>query len=425
MSEGLLVSLISVILVLTIAWPIGSMLTENSDENQHWMLITAVIISFDIPFLALTLLLDNKLRQNSRWCAIFIIIGTVMLLCGVISTALQIVPYVLDHDLDYFTEMVYLSVVSFSVNFALAVLLIFELKDLIMAYTLEQQLSENYLELEVDLTARASFRAQQLSWLASVIAVLVLFVITLINTVDNEQCGFNVIYWIIAFAGISFCLLLLAIPLFVFKSFYNQDSGLFLGLIYLLYIPLNTGWFFHGLGLLREGAFINCNTNITIVVLDLMVYGWLVIPGVLVGLGIFSVILTWVTSLVLRHLFPNAFRTIDRFHEELDNYSQEGAMNVEMREIHPEKFNPDNYRRSFVEKELCSICLEHFESDQFVVPWRGCKHLFHEACVQKMAKPKEFLSFVQISILSILFTINESLIYPENKIIGTTSLLSS
>lgn len=51
-----------------------------------------------------------------------------------------------------------------------------------------------------------------------------------------------------------------------------------------------------------------------------------------------------------------------------------------------EKFNPDKHRKSFVEKETCSVCLEGFEADQLVTYWPKCKHLFHKECSDDWVK---------------------------------------
>ncbi len=49
--------------------------------------------------------------------------------------------------------------------------------------------------------------------------------------------------------------------------------------------------------------------------------------------------------------------------------------------LEEEHFDPSKHRKSFIEGEVCSICIEGFESEQLVTYWPICKHVFHQPCL--------------------------------------------
>ena len=54
--------------------------------------------------------------------------------------------------------------------------------------------------------------------------------------------------------------------------------------------------------------------------------------------------------------------------------------------LQDEEFNPGKHRQSFLEEEVCSVCLEGFEAEQIVTYWPKCEHLFHKECLSYWIK---------------------------------------
>mgnify|MGYP000877261551 CR=1 FL=1 len=388
MGEKLAFGVLCALFVLTINWPVLLIMSDSSPTDSHWTLLTSVILSIDIPFIAAALLLDDELPQTRKTCTWFLIIGMALFSIGVVSSSLQVSPFILNPNLEYLTENVYLSAVSSMTNLVLLIMLNYILTNLIIAYDLEHHSQESYVELEVNILEQASKRSQQISWASAAIAILGLLLVTFNSSVESEACKVNTTYWTILFLSLTMVLFLLVLLLFV-KRLYNKTIEIILVLSYLvIFTPISFGWLLHGSDLFKDGTFAKCNTNSTVIVLNMMVYGWVITPGVFINFGIIFVAIAWGLSSLLTYLFPAYIQALDRANRDFEAQSQQSVVSMEMYEIRPEKFNPDKFRTAFVEKEVCAVCLDNFVNEQSVVQWRGCRHLFHERCIQRWIQQK-------------------------------------
>ena len=123
----------------------------------------------------------------------------------------------------------------------------------------------------------------------------------------------------------------------------------------------------------------------------------LIILGLLLGSGILYVVIYGIIVLcaaIFKKCCPQAFTN--------DDYIQVDAMLLNDSLVNPqpyllyqaqptinlqeEKFNPGKHRQSFLEEEVCSVCLEGFEAEQIVTYWPKCEHLFHKECLSYWIK---------------------------------------
>lgn len=394
MSEAFALGIISALFVLTINWPVLMIITgPESTITNYWTLITSISLSIDIPFIAAAFLLDAELSQNRKKSWGFFLSGVGLFLSGTYASASQIAPYIQKHDKDHLTESVYLSAVSFLTNLLLLILLFRLLTNLIVACNLQNMSNNSYSQLEFDIFELASAKAQKITWFTAGLALLFLFGLTVQGKSQDESCKFNSTYWTATFSSFGLGFLVLAILISLMKWLTSSAFKVILGFLYLVvFFPVNMGWFLYGIDQFKNGVFPECNANLTIVVLDMIVYGWLVFPGMLISLGIVFITLTWAISCAIEYCCPSFFQDMERFPGDFEGYHgyyQASEVYIEMTEIKAEKFNPQNYRRSFAEKEVCSVCLENFVPNQSVVTWKGCKHLFHENCIQKWIYQKK------------------------------------
>lgn len=371
--------------ILTVNWPVLMMLIKATPTtNIYWTLLTSLTLSLDFPFLAAAFSLETELSQNRRKCAVFLVSGLALLLTGIVASCAQMAPHILNPDLDQLTESVYLSTVSFLTSIGVAISLYRLLTNLIVSYIVQEIAENHYSELEIDIFERAADKAQRITW--SFIATVVIFLcyITSEGSADDNSCKTNLKYWRFTFFNNGIILLFSAILLFGKQYLQNPITEKVLGYFYLLvYFPFNASWFNQGVGLFKNGIFMECNKNMVVVILDMALYGWTILPGTLFAMGIFFVSVTWLISKAFELLFPSLLQGMDQLNGELDDYHQQRESSIEMIEIRSKKFNPESYRASFVEKEVCAICLDSFASSQSVVSWKQCNHLFHENCIQR------------------------------------------
>lgn len=109
----------------------------------------------------------------------------------------------------------------------------------------------------------------------------------------------------------------------------------------------------------------------------LATYGMLAI-GLVIGVIVLLILL------VLRLFCPNYLNSITQPAPPTNNFDDEPLYNLAQPlqiTLEEEPFDPKKHNKSFVEEEVCSVCLEGFKAGQPVTYWPICKHVFHKDCL--------------------------------------------
>ena len=376
--------------MIAVNWPAFLVLLreETTATGKVFILLNCACLSLEIPFLIACLVLDNRMASNVRQSLFFLVSGVILLVVGFLTTAALLAPLIFDSkSKGNNTEALYVSTWSFLMNLPIGISIYRSLYN--FSYSKVRQITSNNGEQydETTLGVLARTLAHKILWSLVFVIFIWTFLDTFTNTLGGMKCTDITFYWMIVFMNFGLALVILSIIFYWNTNRVDVNRTIFEVLMFfygVIFFPFNLFWFLKGIRFILDGRMMECNVDTKTVILNFLIYGWIILPGTLLSLTFIFSLIAWIFSAGLRHLCPQYF---------VFNLNQMRPIDVpllefEMIEIRAEKFEPTNYRESFTENEVCAICLEKYKEDQMVSKWMGCNHLFHHKCIQRWVRNK-------------------------------------
>ena len=203
---------------------------------------------------------------------------------------------------------------------------------------------------------------------------------------------------LISLSGLVFFLLIwMAIISGLFGGMGESSSrwGKTAGIVYILvYTPIYGYWTIYAVKQIYLTITSHQDSNLSVMIFFTYVIIFCTLfPGFLacgmMGLGfVLGVVLTisyficrLICPIYLNSVFVALTHSNNQIHDPTEDLSQPLQINLE-----EENFDPSKHGKSFVEEEVCSVCLDNFAAGQLVTYWPICKHVFHKECLSYWIK---------------------------------------
>lgn len=375
--------------ILISNWPAIVVLSSGKKiEFSIWIyLCTAVLNSSIIFWLIFHWLLDRVKESTSfeaqkRNKALLglhsLIFGSLVSYSGIIVSSKLLSYYLYDIDI-VVVESSYVSSLCIVVSLMLWPVIFWSF------FTLQRAYSNTSTAKKVMLT---------IILLLSIIQLLVVYYFSM-DISPSRQCRDLKIYWSVFFANLLwFALLMYAFTFSCFVDYealtnstdehpkINKGMKISAAIYCLLYFPLNLAWLNYGIAYSMEGTIQDCNRNLAVVMINFTLYTCTLGIGFIILLVLLSWLLVLLYRAIAMKLCPSSYSEDQWYYFMPDN----GIVNTEeVRaeiDLKGEEFRRENHSQSFLEEEVCTICLDLYKEKQIVIYWPKCKHLFHKDCVK-------------------------------------------